>query len=167
MCLKNSIRIEYVLSEELWRRFFAAHYQRQSFFSLRYLYGVLLVVVGAYMLGGPFANKWVGAAFVASGLYCVLSKQLFILRSLAAARKGPMFSARVAVCLSPEGVEVSAGAERSERPWSAFRGYCLVSPGFMLYLGQNAFFFIPQEALTGTTAALLQRCLDQSGLKRL
>lgn len=37
----------------------------------------------------------------------------------------------------------------------------------MLYLDQNAFCFIPQEALTASTAALLQRCFEQAGLKRL
>lgn len=165
--MKSHIDLEYNLNEELWRRFFEAHYRRQSFFRWRYLYGVLLVVIGAYMLGGVFANKLVGLAFVASGLYCVLSKQLFILKSLSSARKGPLFAARIAVRLSSEGVAVTAGPQRSERPWNAFRGYCLVSPGIMLYLDQNAFFFIPKEALTETTAALLQRCLDQSGLQQV
>lgn len=165
--MKDSMLLEYNLNEELWRRFFEAHYRRQGFFRWRYFYGVLLVVIGAYMLGGAFANKLVGAGFVASGLYCVLSKQLFIIKSLASARKGPLFTARIAVELSAEGVKVTSGSQRSERPWNAFRGYCLVAPGVMLYLDQNAFFFIPKEALTETTAGLLQRCLEQSGLKQL
>ena len=165
--LKETILIEYTLNEELWRQFFTAHYQRQGFFRLRYLYGVVLLVGGAYLIGGPPASPWLGAAFLASGLYALASKQLFILKSLAGARKGPLFCARLAVSLGPEGVVVRAGQHRSERPWNAFRGYCQVPPGIMLYLDQNAFFFIPQEALTETTAGLLQRCFEQSGLQRL
>lgn len=165
--MKETILIEYTLNEELWRQFFTAHYQRQGFFRLRYLYGVVLLVAGAYLIGGPPASPWLGAAFLASGLYALASKQLFILKSLAGARKGPLFCARLAVSLGPEGVVVRAGQHRSERPWNAFRGYCQVPPGIMLYLDQNAFFFIPQEALTETTAGLLQRCFEQSGLQRL
>ncbi|MHB1397990.1 MAG: YcxB family protein [Trichloromonadaceae bacterium] len=165
--MKETILIEYTLNEELWRQFFTAHYQRQGFFRLRYLYGLLLLICGAYLIGGPPASPWLGAAFLVSGLYAIASKQLFILKSLSSARKGPLFSARLAVSLGPEGVVVSAGQHRSERPWNAFRGYCLVPPGIMLYLDQNAFFFIPEEALTETTAALLQRCFEQGGLQRL
>jgi YcxB-like protein len=165
--LKDAIRLEYNLNEELWRRFFQAHYQKQVFFRLRHLYGALLVLAGTYLIGGPAANPWLGAAFLVSGLYCVLSQHLFIARSLATARKGPLFAARLTVDLSRDGVVVTAASQRSERPWSAFRGYRQVPPGIMLYLDRNAFFFIPREALTGTTAALLQRCLEQSGLRRL
>lgn len=165
--MKETIQLEYTLNEELWRQFFTAHYQQQRFFRMRYFYGVLLLISGAYLIGGPPASPWVGAGFLASGLYAIISKQLFILKSLATARKGPLFSARLAVSLGPEGVVVSAGQHRSERPWNAFRGYCLVPPGIMLYLDQNAFFFIPQEALTASTAALLERCFEQGGLQRL
>ena len=37
----------------------------------------------------------------------------------------------------------------------------------MLYTDQNAFFFIPREALTEATEDILQRFLDYSELKRL
>lgn len=165
--MKDPIQLEYTLNEELWRQFFAAHYQRQGFFRLRYGYGLLLLLAGAYLAGGPPAKPWLGGGFVLSGLYCILSMQLLILKSLSAARKGPLFSARLAVSIGPQGLVVQAGKHRSERPWTAVRGYCLVAPGIMLYLDKNAFFFIPKQALNATTAGLLQRCFEQCGLQRL
>lgn len=165
--MKDTIQLEYTLNEELWRQFFAAHYQRQGFFRLRYLYGLVLLLAGAYLIGGPPNNPWVGGGFLATGLYCILSKQLMILKSLSAARKGPLFTARLAVSIGPQGLVVQAGKHRSERPWNGVRGYCVVAPGIMLYLDKNAFFFIPQQALTASTAGLLQRCFEQCGLQRL
>ena len=165
--MKDPIQLEYTLNEELWRQFFAAHHQRQGFFRLRYGYGLLLLLAGAYLAGGPPAKPWLGGGFVLSGLYCILSMQLLILKSLSAARKGPLFSARLAVSIGPQGLVVQAGRHRSERPWNAVRGYCLVAPGIMIYLDKNAFFFIPKQALNATTAGLLQRCFEQCGLQKL
>lgn len=165
--MKNEILLEYNLNEEMWRRFFDAHYQHQSFFRGRYVYGAILVTIGVLMLGAGTANPLVGAAFLLSGLYCVLSKQLFVLKSMATARKGPLFEGRVTVRLSREGMSVTSGSMHSERAWEDFRGYRLVPAGIMLYTDQNAFFFIPREALTEATEDILQRFLDYSELKRL
>ncbi len=165
--MKDTILIEYTLNEENWRQFFTAHYQRQTSLRLRYVYGLVLLVSGAYLAGGPPDSPWLGAAFVATGLYAVLSKQLLVLKSMAAVRRGPMFGARMAVSFNPQGLKARSGKQTSERPWNAFRGYCLVKPGVMLYLDQTNFFFIPREALTEATAAILQRFLEQAGLKRL
>ncbi len=165
--MKNEIVLEYNLSEEMWRRFFDSHYQHQPFFRRRYIYGAVLVAIGALMIGAGATHPLVGAAFLLSGLYCVLSKHLFVVKSMPSARKGPLFEGRVTVRLTKEGMSVTAGAMHSARAWKDFRGYRLVPAGIMFYTDQNAFFFIPQEALTDATADILQRFLAYSELKRL
>ncbi|KIH76494.1 hypothetical protein SAMN05660860_01598 [Geoalkalibacter ferrihydriticus] len=166
MTEENAIVLEYNLTEEMWRRFFYAHYQHQAFFRMRFIYGAILSAIGAFMVGVPAANNWIGAAFLASGLYCVLSKHLFLLKSMASARKGPLFEGRIQVRLTNDAMSVRAGTQHSERGWKDFHGYRIVEPGFMLYTDRNAFFFVPQEALTDATASILQRFLDHSGIKK-
>ncbi|MDO3376884.1 YcxB family protein [Geoalkalibacter halelectricus] len=164
---ENAIVLEFDLTEVLWRRFFQAHYAHQTFFRLRFVYGALLVVIGAFMLGAAAANNWVGTAFLISGLYCVLSRQLFILKSMASAHKGPLFEGRVQARLTRAGLTVTAGGQHSERAWKDFHGYRSVEPGLMLYTDQNAFFFIPREALTPATDGILQQFLRHSEVRRL
>ena len=49
--MSDFLKLHYTLSEEIWRKFFEAHYARDHSLQLRYWFGALMILVGAMGLG--------------------------------------------------------------------------------------------------------------------
>jgi hypothetical protein len=90
-----------------------------------------------------FESTIIAALLLLSGFYGVLSKPIFLLKSIAAARKHPFFGKEITVVMTAEGIAVRSGNSGYLQAWKNFTRYRKVDPGYMLYLDRNAFFFIP------------------------
>ncbi len=142
----RSVTITYPLTEDLWRRFYEAHYAADPALKTRYFWGALCIVIGALGFGGLYESRIVAGLLLLTGFYAVLSRQIFLVKSVAAARRHPFFGKEITVTLSDEGVAVRSGASGYMQAWQNFAGWRRTKPGYILYLDRNAFFFIPKSA---------------------
>lgn len=144
--MRDPVTLTYLLTEELWRRFYEAHYAADPALKTRYLWGALCIVIGALGLGGLYDSKIVAVLLLLTGFYAVLSRPLFLVRSMAAARKHPFFGKEITVVMTAEGIAVRSGNTGYLQAWKNFIGYRKADPGYLLYMDKKSFFFIPQTA---------------------
>lgn len=145
---ENPVTLTYVLTEELWRRFYEAHYAADPSLKTRYLWGALCIIIGALGLGGLYDSKAVAALLLLTGFYAVLSRPIFLLKSMATARKHPFFEKEITVVMTAEGISVRSGNTGYLQTWKNFTGYRKAGPGYLLYMEKKAFFFVPLSALS-------------------
>lgn len=165
--MNEPICLECDLTEEMWRQFHDAHYAADHRIKVRFWYGAAMVAVGSFGLGGLFENRLIALALILFGLYCVLARQILVVKSLRKAKRNPSFLGRVRVRIDREGIAVERQGARHEQPWSAFIGYRKAAPGFLFYVNKNSFFFIPKEAISPEDTGKLQRILDFKRLQPL
>jgi len=165
--MPETILLQYQLTRELWRRFFEAHYGCDRSLKLRYLWGVTCIVIGCFGFGGLYDSKLIAALLLGTGFFGVLSKQLLIIKSLRSACRHPFFGQELTVAASPAEISVRSGTSGYAQPWRNFVGYRRLNAGFLLYHDQNAFFFIPGEAITAGNARRLEEILTAAEVPKL
>jgi hypothetical protein len=164
--MNHSITLSYRLAEDLWRQFYEAHYAADPSLKMRYLWGGLCIVLGALGLGGLFDSNILAILLLLTGFYGVLSRPLFVLKSVAAARRHPYFGKELTVQLATDGITVRSSDAIYQQGWNEFSSYRKVEAGFMFYFKNNSFFFIPAAACPPEIESRIQRLLDQVGLKQ-
>jgi hypothetical protein len=165
--MTENMTIRYQLTSELWRSFFEAHYSSQRSLRLRYLWGVVCIVIGCLGFAGYYASALLAALLLATGFFAVLSKPLLVGKSLRSAGRHPFFGKELVVTAGPAALAVRSGSAGYSQPWNNFRGYRRLRPGFLLYHDRNAFFFIPSAALTAVQAERLESFLAAAGVPKL
>jgi hypothetical protein len=159
MISENSVTVSYHLTEDLWRQFYEAHYAADPSLKMRYFWGALCITIGAFVL--VFGSKIVAVLLFLTGFYSVLSRQIFLVKSVAAARKHPFFGKEITAVLTTEGLAVRSGKTGYLQAWENFKGYRNVEAGYMLYLDKNAFFFIPKSACSVEDEKRIDRFLHE------
>lgn len=165
--MPDNLLITFRLSKELWRSFYEAHYAADHALKMRYLWGVVCIVIGSSGLGGLYESKLVAGLLLATGFYAVLSKSIFVIRSVRSAGRHPFCGEELTVAISRDGIAVRSGKAGYSQPWSNFTSYREVAPGFIFYLDRSAFFFVPATALSADNRAQLQQILQQVELPAL
>jgi len=165
--MPETILIQYRLTRELWRRFFEAHYSCDRSLRYRYLWGVFCVVIGCLGFGGFYREPLIATLLLATGLYGVLSKPLLIARSMRRAGRHPFHGAELAVAISAEELVVRSGSSGYSQPWGNFIGYRHLAPGFLLYHDRSSFFFIPQDAMSDTSARRIEEYLAAAQVPKI
>jgi len=165
--MPETIILNYELTKELWRQFYDAHYGRDRSLKLRYLWGVICIVIGCIGFGGYYESKPVAALLLATGFFGVLSKHLLIYKSLRAASQHPFFGKNLTVAVSPEEISVRSGSAGYRQPWDNFVAFRKLDPGFLLYHDQNSFFFIPATIMTAGNAKQIVQILEEAKVAKL
>jgi hypothetical protein len=165
--MSETIILDYRLTKDLWRRFFEAHYGCDNLLKLRYLWGVLCIIIGSLGFGGYYDAKLVAALLLATGFFGVLSKSILVGTSLRKACRHPFFGKELTVAVSPAELSVRSGSAGYSQPWHNFVGYRRLEPGFLLYHDRHAFFFIPASAMTAGYAKRITQILDAAEVARL
>lgn len=165
--MPETIILTYTLTEDLWRLFFGAHYGCDRSLKLRYIWGVICTAIGAAGISGVYDSPLVAALLLATGLFAVLSKPLLVLKSLRKARRHPFLGKELTVSVSPGELSVRSGTNGYTLPWHDFVGYRRLPPGFLLYHDQNAFFFIPEPALTAGASKRIVQILAAAEVPQL
>jgi hypothetical protein len=165
--MTETIILNYQLTEDLWRRFFEAHYSCDRSLKLRHLWGVTCIVIGALGFGGFYESRVIATLLLATGFFGVLSKQLLVIRSLRTACRHPFFGKELTVAVSPVEISVRSGTAGYSQPWNNFVGYRRLDPGFLLYHDRNAFFFIPSSAMTAGQAKRVVQILEAASVPKL
>jgi len=163
--MNSPLTVQFRLTKDIWRQFYEAHYAGDQTLKIRYLFGGACILIGAIGIGGPGHFKVVSAAALLFGFYCVLSKPLFVMKSLRVARKHPLFEKEIQVELAPEGIRITGGEKEYRHRWENFVGYRQITPGYQLFLDKEAFFFIPGSACPAECRPVLQSILTDSGLE--
>jgi hypothetical protein len=164
--MNNSITLTYRLTEDLWRQFYEAHYSADRGLKVRYAWGAFCILVGALGVGGLYDNSLAAALLLLTGFWGVLSRPLFVLKSVAAARRHPYFNKELTVELNGEEIAVRSGANSYQQEWREFSSYRQVAVGFIFYFKNGSFFFIPAAACSPVVENRIQRLLDQAKLER-
>lgn len=162
--MADGLYLNYLLSEETWRSFYEVHYRRDSSLKIRFAYGVVLVALGACGLGGLIENQLLAGALLVTGLFCVLSRQILVLKSVAQSRRHPSFNQRIGVVVNELGIVVEGRDFSYPHAWSDFSECVKTRPGYLFYLDKQSFFFIPQASLTSDDNRRLRQLIEQSGL---
>jgi hypothetical protein len=165
--MPDAIILHYRLTRDLWRRFFEAHYSCDRSLKLRYLWGVTCIVIASLGFGGFYPSRLIAGLLMATGFFGVLSKPLLVMRSLRKACRHPYFGRELTVAVSTQELSVRSDSAGYTQPWRNFVGYRRLDPGFLLYHDQNAFFFIPAEAMTAGYATRMERILEAAGVQKL
>jgi hypothetical protein len=165
--MPETIILTYRLTEDLWRLFFEAHYGCDRALKIRYLWGMLCTVIGAAGISGLYDSPVVAVLLLCTGLFAVLSKPLLVIKSLRKARRHPFLGKELTVSVSPAELSVRSGTSGYTLPWHDFVGYRHLTPGFLLYHDEQAFFFIPEAVLTAGSANRIIQILDQAEVPRL
>jgi hypothetical protein len=165
--MPETILLNYRLSKDLWRQFFEAHYSCDHSLRMRYLWGVVCIVIGAMGFGGLYASLPIAVLLLATGFFGVLSKHLLVFKSLRAACRHPFFGQELTVSVSAAEISVRSGNSGYAQPWDNFAGYRRLEPGFLLYHDQNAFFFIPAAAMTAGHANRVEQILVAAAVEKL
>jgi hypothetical protein len=164
--MNQSITLSYQLTEDLWRQFYEAHYAADPALKMRYLWGALCIVLGALGLGGLFDSRIVATLLLLTGFYGVLSRSLFVLKSIASARRHPYFGKVLTVQLAADGITVRSSDAIYQQEWNEFSSYRKVDAGFMFYFKSGSFFFIPAAVCPPAIDHRIERLLDQVKLER-
>ncbi len=157
--MTDTIILEYRLTKDLWRSFYEAHYAADKSLKWRYVWGVICIVIACSGFGGLYDSELVAGLLLATGFYGVLSKPIFLTRSMRSVEKHPFFGEELLVTISIEEIAVRSGQVGYSQPWSSFIGYRKVKPGYMFYLSRTAFFFVPMVAMTNEDRAWLEEVL--------
>lgn len=165
--MPETIILNYQLTRDLWHRFLEAHYSSDPKLRMRYLWGVVCIVIGALGFGGFYDSPVIASLLLATGLFGVLSKHLLVAKSLRAACRHPFFGEELTVAVSPDELSVRSGTSGYSQPWDNFTGYRKLAPGFLLYHDRNAFFFIPDAVMSAGQARRLREILDAAGVPAL
>jgi len=165
--MPETVTITYILSKELWRQFFNAHYGCDRQLKQRYVWGVFCVLIGSAGFGGWYDAPLVATLLLGTGLFAVLSKSLLVGRSLRKASRHPFVGKELTVMITPGEIAVRSGNSGYSLPWHDFVGYRHLNAGFLLYHDRNAFFFIPESALTAGYARRIEAILDAAGVAQL
>ncbi len=165
--MSETIIFDYQLTKELWQKFFVAHYSRDTGLKLRYLWGVVCIVIGAGGFGGFYESPLIATLLLATGFYGVLSKHLLIYKSLRAACRHPFLGKELTVAVSPDEISVRSENSGYSQPWNNFVGYRKLDPGFLLYHDKNSFFFIPLAAMTAGHARRVVDILGRAKVPEL
>jgi len=163
----QEITLTYRLTLDLWRQFYTAHYAADHALKIRYLWGITCIVIGSFGLGGLFESKVVAIMLLLTGFYGVLSKPLLVNKSVGKASRHPFVDQEVTVTISAEELTVRSESSGYRQPWSNFVGYRRVSPGFILYMERQSFFFIPAEAIDAKAEQRLAQTLKAAGVSEL
>ena len=159
-----TIILSYRLTKDLWQQFYEAHYSCDRSLKIRYVWGVICILIGALGLGGYYQSKLIAGLLLATGFFGVLSKYLLIYRSLRTAYQHPFFGQELTVSISPEEISVRCENSGYRQPWDNFVGYRKLTPGFLLYHDRNAFFFIPTAEFTAGEINRIDRILTAAGV---
>lgn len=165
--MSDRFSIRYRLTEDLWRRFYEAHYAADRGLKIRYIWGGACILIGSISLALNSGNPLIPGALLATGFYGVLSRSIFVLRSVARARRHPFFGQELLVEVSPDGIEVRSGQAGYDQPWQNFVAYRRTDAGFLLYHDRTAFFFVPGEALTPQEERFLLELLARAKVPQL
>jgi len=165
--MPDTIIINYKLTKDLWRQFFEAHYRCDRSLKLRYLWGVVCIVIGSLGFGGFYHSPVIATLLMVTGFFGVLSKSILVIKSLRRAGQHPFLGRELTVSISPEEISVRSGNSGYAQPWDNFIGYRRLEPGFLLYHDQHAFFFIPMASMTAGYAKRIVEILDEGNVPRL
>jgi hypothetical protein len=164
--MNHSITLSYQLTEDLWRQFYEAHYAADPSLRMRYFWGGLCIALGALGLGGLFDSRIIAILLLLTGFYGVLSQPLFVLKSLATARRHPYFGKDLTVQLAADGITVRSSDAIYQQGWNEFSSYRKVKAGFMFYFKNDSFFFIPAAVCPPAIDSRIERLIEQAGLER-
>lgn len=165
--MPETILLNYQLTKELWRLFFEAHYSCDRSLKLRYLWGVICIVIGAIGFGGFYDAPLIAALLMATGFFGVLSKHILVIKSVRKACHHPFFGNELTVSVSLAEISVRSGNAGYTQPWNNFVGYRKLEAGFLLYHDQHAFFFIPSAAMTAGYAKRIVQILEAAEVTKL
>ncbi len=163
----TEITLTYRLTLDLWRQFYTAHYAADHALKIRYVWGAACIIIGSFGIGGLFESKAVAVLLLLTGFYGVLSKPLFVNRSVCKASRHPFVDQEVTVTLSAEELAVRSDRSGYRQPWSNFAGYRRVGPGFIFYMERQAFFFIPAAVVDAESEKRLMHILKSAGVRVL
>jgi len=147
--MSQSIKIKYDLSEKDWRTFYNTYYMSDKRFKLRFIYGTGSWVVGVAGLLGLFDNNLVAFGMIAFGLYCVFARQFLVNKAIKKIKAKPQFPGTIDYTIDQDKIAGVEQEKEFEFNWETFYGYRDATPGLLLYLKEAAFFFIPNEAVSG------------------
>jgi hypothetical protein len=100
------IILNYRLTRELWQQFLDAHFSSNPTLKMRYLWGVLCIMIGALGFGGFYDSPAIASLLLATGLFGVLSKYLLVAKFLRTACRHPFFGEELTVAISHEATPV-------------------------------------------------------------
>ncbi|WP_027713809.1 YcxB family protein [Desulfuromonas sp. TF] len=161
------IILNYRLTRELWQQFLDAHFSSNPTLKMRYLWGVLCIMIGALGFGGFYHSPVIASLLLATGLFAVLSKHLLVAKSLRTACRHPFFGEELTVAISQDELSVRSGTSGYRQPWNNFVGYRKRAPGFLLYHDRSAFFFVPEGVMSAGQARRFKDILDAAGVPDL
>lgn len=165
--MPEPITLNYQLTKDLWRQFFEAHYRCDGSLKMRYLWGAVCIVIASLGFGGFYDNRIIAGLLMATGFFGVLSQHLLVARSLHAAARHPFYGAELQVAIAPKEIAVRSGNSGYSQLWDNFVGYRRLKPGFLLYHGRHAFFFIPLSAMNNAQARRLAEILAAAQVPNL
>ena len=161
------IILHYRLTRELWQQFLDAHFSSNRTLKMRYLWGVVCIMIGALGFGGFYDSPAIASLLLATGLFGVLSKHLLVAKSLRTACRHPFFGEELTVAISQDELSVRSGTFGYRQPWNNFVGYRKQAPGYLLYHDRNAFFFVPEDAMSAGQSRRFKEILDAAGVPDL
>jgi hypothetical protein len=88
------IILNYRLTRELWQQFLDAHFSNNRALKMRYLWGVVCIMIGALGFGGFYDSPVIASLLLATGLFSVLSKHLAGRQIPAYSLPSPLFRRR-------------------------------------------------------------------------
>ena len=165
--MPETLILNYQLTKDLWRLFFENHYRCDRSLKLRYVGGVICIIVGSFGFGGFYESRLVAALLLATGFFGVLSKPILVIKSLRKAGHHPFFGKELTVLVSPTEISVRSGNVGYSRPWNNFVGYRRLEPGFLLYHDRNTFFWVPLSAMTAGYAKRMEQILEATEVPKL
>lgn len=146
--MSDVVLVHFQLTPDLWRAFYSAHYAADRNLRSRFCLGLFSLILGCMVVAGWFGNLLVGWLLLATGLFGVLSRPVLLAKSLRAAARHPFIGQELRVTISREEILVEGTSACYSQPWSSFVQVKRYSPGLAFYMNDNAFFFIPDTALT-------------------
>ncbi len=165
--MSDPVFVKFQLTRELWRQFYQAHYSADHSLKVRYLWGATCIIIGSFGLGGLLESKLVAVLLLVTGFYGVLSKQIFVVKSVKSACKHPFYNKELMVAISAGEIAVRSEGSGYSQPWDNFIGYRKLKPGFAFYHDRRSFFFLPGTAMTEEKEARLMQILESVAVPKL
>jgi hypothetical protein len=110
------IILNYRLTRELWQQFLDAHFSSNPTLKMRYLWGVVCIMLGALGFGGFYDSPVIASLLLATGLFGVLSKHLLVAKSLRTACRHPFFGEELTVAIRRTSSRCAAGRPVTASP---------------------------------------------------
>jgi len=162
-----NIKINYELSEKIWRSFYNAYYSADKRFKLRFFYGSVTWIVGVSGILGLFDNQLIAFGMIVFGLYCVFAKQFLVNKAVKKAKQQPHFPGEIDYIIDESKLSGIEQEHEFEFNWETFYGYRDLAPGLLFYLKEASFFFIPNEAITPADKETIISILNQNKVQDL